>query len=365
MKVKDIVQIFESFAPKGYQEDYDNSGLSVGDPNMEVSGILCCIDITMDVLDEAVSKKANLIVSHHPLIFRGLKSITGQNYIEEIIIKAIKNDIAFYSGHTNFDNIENGVNKKIADILGLKDCCILDPLKNSLVKLATFVPVEHVEKVRQALFEAGAGTIGKYDNCSYVTEGIGSFRGGEESNPFVGNKGEIHYEKEVRIETILPSILKSKVIKALLQTHPYEEVAYDIYPLENEFHQAGAGMIGLLPEPVSLKQILEILKNKFNAQGIRYAGQKTDNISKIALCGGSGSFLIPKALQHKADVFITGDIKYHQFFDAGKDLIIIDIGHFESEQFTKDIFYEVLKKKIPKFAVHLSEVKTNPVKYYS
>lgn len=365
MKVKDIVQIFESFAPKGYQEEYDNSGLSVGSPNMEVSGILCCIDITMDVLDEAIGKNANLIVSHHPLIFKGLKSITGKSYIEEIIIKAIKNDIAFYSGHTNFDNIENGVNKKIADIIGLTDCQILAPLQKSLLKLVTFVPVENADKVREALFVAGAGTIGNYDSCSYNIEGTGSFRGGEGTNPFVGKKGEIHFENELRIEVILPTILKSKIVKALLKVHPYEEVAYDLYPLENEFQQAGAGMIGNLSSPLTLEQLLNLLKKKFDAKGIRYAGNKTENISRVALCGGSGSFLISKAIQQNADVFITGDIKYHQFFDASNRFNIIDIGHFESEQYTKDIFYELLKKKIPKFAVHLSEVKTNPVKYYS
>lgn len=364
MKIKEIMQALESFAPKEIQENYDNSGLSVGNPGNEASGVLCTIDITHDVLDEAIAKNANLIVSHHPLIFQGIKSLTGKNYVEEIVIKAIKNDISIYSGHTNFDNINRGVNHKICDIIGLTHCKILAPLENNLVKLVTFVPEDHAEKVRKAIFNSGAGNIGNYDSCSFNIQGNGTFRGNENTNPYVGERGKLHFENEIRIETIVPSHLKNKAIKALLAAHPYEEVAYDIYLLDNANPLVGAGMIGDLEKPVNLDFLLEMLKKKFHAQGIRYAGEKMDDISRIAVCGGSGSFLIRQAIQQQADVFITGDIKYHQFFDSGKHLTIIDIGHFESEQFTKDIFYEILIKKFPKFAVHLSEVKTNPVKYY-
>ncbi len=364
MKIKEFIQALEFFAPKEIQENYDNSGLSVGDPENEASGILCTIDVTQNVLDEAIAKNANLIVSHHPLIFHGIKSLTGKNYVEEIVIKAIKNDISIYSGHTNFDNIKMGVNHKICDVIGLTNCKILAPLKNNLVKLVTFVPEEHAEKVRNAIFNSGAGNIGNYDSCSFNIQGNGSFRGNENTNPFVGERGKLHFENEIRIETIVPSYLKNKAIKALLSSHPYEEVAYDIYPLDNTNPLVGAGMIGDLEKPVNLDFLLKMLKQKFHAQGIRYAGEKKDDISRIAVCGGSGSFLIHQAIQQHADVFITGDIKYHQFFDSSKKLTIIDIGHFESEQFTKDIFYEILTKKFPNFAVYLSKVKTNPVKYY-
>lgn len=364
MKIQEIINILESFAPKGYQESYDNSGLSVGNPATEATGALCTIDITHEVIEEAISKNANLIISHHPLIFQGIKSLTGKNMVEEIVIRAIKNDIAIYSGHTNFDNIEKGVNKKICEVIGLNNCQILAPLKENLIKLVTFVPTDHAEQVRNAIFEAGAGKIGNYDSCSFNIEGKGTFRGGNDTNPYVGEKGKLHIEPEIRIETILPSLIQKQVIGAMIKAHPYEEVAYDIYPLANEYNLAGAGMIGELNQPIQLESLLKLLQERFNARGIRYAGDKTTNISKVAVCGGSGSFLIHNARQQKADVFITGDMKYHQFFEADENLTIIDIGHFESEQFTKDIFYEVLTKKIPKFAVHLSEVKTNPVKYY-
>ncbi len=364
MKISEIVKTLDSFAPRELQESYDNSGLSVGNPDIGVTGILCTIDITHEVIDEAILKNANLIVSHHPLIFQGLKSLTGSNFVEEIVIKAIKNDLAIYSGHTNFDNINSGVNRKICDIIGLQNCKVLNPLENQLVKLVTFVPVEHAEAVRQAIFESGAGNIGNYDSCSYNVFGKGSFRGNENTNPYVGKKGEVHFEEEVRIETILPVYLKNKVLKALISAHPYEEVAYDFYPLMNLNYQAGAGMIGELPAPVDLEVLLKLLKDKFEAKGIRYAGNNRHHILKVAVCGGSGSSLIKNAIQQSADVFITGDVKYHQFFESGNSMTVIDIGHFESEQFTKDIFYELLTKKFPKFAVHLSEVKTNPVNYY-
>lgn len=364
MKISEIIKILNSFAPKDLQESYDNSGLSIGNQNLEASGALCTIDVTHEVIDEAIEKKTNLIVSHHPLIFQGLKSITGRNYIEEIVIRAIKNDIAIYSGHTNFDNINTGVNRKICDVIGLQNCKILKPLENNLVKLVTFVPENHANKVRDAIFDSGAGNIGNYDCCSYNLKGEGSFRGNDETKPFIGEKGSVHFEQEIRIETILPNYLKAKVLKALISAHPYEEVAYDFYPLSNDNPQAGAGMIGSISDPVDLEELLMNLKEKFSADGIRYAGNKKYKISKIAVCGGSGSFLIKNAINEGADVFITGDVKYHQFSEVGNDLTIIDIGHYESEQFTKDIFYELLTKKIPKFAVHLSEVKTNPVNYY-
>jgi dinuclear metal center YbgI/SA1388 family protein len=365
MIIKEVISILEGLSPIALQEGYDNSGLSVGNKEQEVSGILCTLDVTMEVLEEAIQKKANLIVSHHPVIFQGLKSLTGKNNVEKIVIKAIQNNIALYAGHTNFDNAFNGVNKVICNKIGLSKLKILSPLKDKLVKLVTFVPVDNAEKVRQAIFDAGAGVIGNYDSCSYNTKGEGTFRGNENTNPFVGEQSKLHKETEVRIETILPSYLQNKVITALILAHPYEEVAYDLYPLNNSYNSVGAGMIGELPDSISANKLLQLLQTEFKAKGIRFAGDDSKKIKRIAVCGGSGSFLINDAIRNKADVFITGDIKYHQFFDNHNELLIIDIGHFESEQFTKELFYEVLTKNLPKFAVHLSEIKTNPIKYFS
>ena len=365
MKAFEIINLLESHFPPSYQENYDNSGLSVGNSKADVTGILCCIDVTHSVIDEAIEKKVNMIISHHPVIFQGLKSLTAKSLTEELVIRAIKNDILLYAVHTNIDNVFSGVNKKICEKLGLINCTILSPLSDKLVKLVTYTPKSHAEKVRDAIFNAGAGVIGNYDCCSYSVEGTGSFRGNEQTNPFVGKKGEIHLEYEIRIETILPSNLSKKVIGAIVKVHPYEEVAYDIYPLKNEFPTVGAGMTGEFDSPKSLNEILILLRDTFNAHGIRYSGSSDKMIRKVAVCGGAGSFLINKAKKQHADIFITGDVKYHQFFEADKQLIIIDIGHYESEQFTKEIFYELLTKNLSKFAVHLSEINSNPIKYFS
>jgi dinuclear metal center YbgI/SA1388 family protein len=364
MKVKEIINILENIAHPAYQEGYDNTGLNIGNPEMEVKGILCTLDVTMEVVDEALAKNANLIIAHHPLIFDGLKSLTGKSEIEQIVIRAIKENIAIYAGHTSFDNVPNGVNAKICGILGVYKCEILAPQRNELLKLVTFIPETHANDVREALFKAGAGHIGNYDSCSFNTPGQGSFRGSEKTTPFVGNKGEVHFENEIKTEVIIPRFLKNKAVTTLLKNHPYEEVAYDIYPLENENPFIGAGMIGELKEALPLKKLLKLLQEKFSAEGIRYTCDADKSIKKIAVCGGSGAFLIKKAIAKGADAFITGDIKYHQFFEGSDQMSIIDIGHYESEQFTKDIFYESVMKKIPKFAVHLSEVKTSPIKYF-
>lgn len=364
-KISDVLSVLNSFSPLALQEGYDNSGLSVGDANQELKGILCTLDVNDEVLEEAIRLNANLIISHHPVIFSGLKSLTGKNNVEKIVIKAIQNNIALYAGHTNFDNVTHGVNQIISNKIGLQKTKILSPVKDKLVKLVTFVPVENADTIREAIFEAGAGVIGKYDSCSYNIKGEGTFRGGDTTNPHVGEKGKLHKEPEIRIETILPNWLQGRVVSALINAHPYEEVAYDLYPLNNSFDTIGAGMIGELEEALPAQKLFQILKHEFNAKGIRYAGDENKEIKRIAVCGGSGSFLINDAIRQKADAFITGDVKYHQFFDNANNLLIIDIGHYESEQFTKELFYEVLTKNFPKFAVHLSEVKTNPIKYFS
>ena len=363
MQLKQITQYIESIAPLAFQESYDNAGLIIGHPDDEISGILITLDITEEIMDEAISKKLDLIVCHHPIIFSGIKKLNGKNYIERCVAKAIKNDIAIYAAHTNLDSVFGGVNSKICEKLELHNCQILAPTSNFLKKLVTFVPVADAKKVREAIFEAGAGHIGNYDSCSFNQTGNGTFRGNDQTNPYVGEKNELHSEEETRIETIFPKHIQSKVIQALMKAHPYEEVAYDIYPLDNEYTQAGIGMIGELQEPVDELDFLRKIKAAFNCEVIKHTRLLGKPIQKVAVCGGSGSTYLGKAMAQKADIFISGDFKYHQFFDAENQIIIADIGHYESEQFTKEVFYELLTKKFPKFAVHLSDFSTNPVSY--
>ncbi len=363
MQIKDITRILEDFAPLSYQESYDNAGLIIGNKNDEVNGILITLDVTEELLDEAIELGYNFVLAHHPIAMGGLKRFNGNNYNERIIIKAIKNDIAIYAGHTNVDSVMQGVNGKICEKIGLKDCKILAPKKGELLKLVTFVPEDQVEKVRSAIFEAGAGHIGNYDSCSYNTQGEGTFRGNDQTNPYVGEQGKLHTEKENRIETIVPAHIKGKVIAALLQAHPYEEVAYDLYTLDNSFDQVGSGMYGTLDSPEDEIKFLQRIKETFNVGCIKYTDILNKPIKKVAVCGGAGSFLLGRAKGVGADIFISGDFKYHQFADAENQIIIADIGHFESEQFTKEVFFELLTKKIPNFAIRLSKVNTNPIKY--
>jgi dinuclear metal center YbgI/SA1388 family protein len=361
--IREIINHIESIAPLSLQESYDNAGLIIGDGTQELTGILICLDSTEEVVDEAISLGYNLIIAHHPIIFSGLKKFTGNTYVEKTIVKAIKNNIAIYAAHTNLDNIPNGVNAKIAEKLGLKETRILQPMMNQLQKLTTFCPLKDAEKVRSALFNAGAGQIGKYDECSFNIEGEGTFRAGNDANPYVGEKEERHIEREVRIELIFPSYLQSNVLKELLKAHPYEEVAYDILPLLNKNKYLGAGMIGELEEEMNVVSFLKEIKLKMNCEMLKYTKPHLGTVKRVALCGGSGSFLLKEAIKQKADIFITADFKYHQFFDAENKIIIADIGHYESEQYTKELFYDLIMKKFPKFAVRLSKINTNPVNY--
>lgn len=364
MKIKELINFLESTAPKSLQESYDNSGLLIGDQNAEIKGVLISLDITEAVLDEASQKEANLIISHHPLIFKGMKKITNADYKERCVIKAIKNDIAVYAGHTNWDNLKTGVNGKIADLLKLQNPEVLSPVKGNLRKLVTYVPHAHLNDVREALFSAGAGHIGNYDKCSYNLEGTGTFRAGDATNPFVGRQGEIHNEPETRTETIYPDYLETNILNALYSAHPYEEPAYDIYALENHHEQIGAGLTGTLPEEIPADDFLKKIKKIFNAGCIRHSSfGPNKTIKKAALSGGAGSFLLPAAKARKADIFISGDFKYHEFFDAEDQIIIADIGHYESEQFTKNLFYELITKNFSNFACSISAINTNPINY--
>jgi len=363
MNVQSICNLIEDVAPLALQESYDNAGLIVGNSQMEVKGILVTIDVTEQVIDEALEKNCNLIISHHPLIFSGLKRLVGKNEVQRCVVKAIKNDIAIYAAHTNLDNVLQGVNGKMADKIGLINRHILQPKQNSLLKLITYVPQLHSYKLREALFEAGAGQIGNYDACSFNTIGIGTFKANEFADPFVGNVNELHSESETCIEVILPHYLKFKVMKALLQSHPYEEPAYDFIALQNTWNDVGAGIVGELPIEEDEMEFLKRIKTVFCCSAIRHTNLNGKKIKRVALCGGSGSQFLSDAINAEADVFITGDFKYHEFFDAENRIIIADIGHYESEQFTKDIFMEIISKKMPTFAVQISDIKTNPINY--
>jgi len=364
MKVAEIIETLEKISPTVYQESYDNCGLIIGKSEWECTGILCTLDATEEVILEAKAKGCNLVVTHHPIIFSGLKKINGKNYVEKAVITSIKNDIAVYAIHTNLDNVITGVNGKMADALGLINRRILLPKSDLLIKLFTFVPVEYGEKVKSAIFEAGAGNIGNYSECSFSTEGTGTFHAGEKTNAFVGEIGQRHHEKELKIEVIFPVSLQNKIIEALIAAHPYEEVAYDLIALENKFELIGSGLIAELPEVTDEKSFLAKIKAVFGLQAIKHTNLLGKKITKVAICGGSGSFLISNALGAKADLYITSDVKYHEFFDAEGKMVIADIGHWESEQFTTDLLIGVLKANFPTFAVLKSEVRTNPVQYF-
>ncbi len=364
MILKELLDYFEYLAPSALQESYDNSGLQVGSPEKEIAKALICLDVTPAVVNEAISAGCDLIISHHPLIFSGLKKITGAHSTEKVIIEAIKHDIAIVSLHTNLDNIALGVNHRLGQVMGLKNLKILQPQKGQLRKLVTFCPQSHAEKVRAAIFEAGAGHIGDYDCCSFNLEGKGTFRAGKDTNPFVGQKDEMHFEPEVRIETILPAYLERKVVNAMIKSHPYEEVAYDIYLLENVFEKIGSGMVGELEIPLSENDFLEILKKNLKTPSLRHTAFTGQAIKKVAFCGGAGGFLLGDALKAGAQAFVTGDLKYHQFFEAEGKILIADAGHYETEQFTKELLYDIVNKNFSKFALLISGVHTNPVNYF-
>jgi dinuclear metal center YbgI/SA1388 family protein len=364
LTIGEIIHYLESLAPIALQENYDNSGLQTGNPSDRIESVLITIDITEDVVEEATRIGAGLIISHHPLIFGGLKRLTGSNSVERTLLKAIRHNIALYSAHTNLDAIQGGVNTMIANKLGLERQKILNPGKSMLRKLVTFVPVAQLAEVQKAIFDAGAGHIGNYDQCSFSTPGKGTFRGDDTTHPFAGKKGVFHTEEEVRLETIFPFWLEKKIINTLLTVHPYEEVAYDIYPLENRYEKAGMGVTGFLPQPIDETGFLDKLQEIFSVPVIRHSPFTGKKIEKVALCGGAGAFLLRDAIGSNADAFITGDMKYHQFFEAENKILITDVGHYESEQFTKELFIELLTKKFSTFALHLSEVKTNPVNYH-
>jgi dinuclear metal center YbgI/SA1388 family protein len=363
IKIVDIIKVLEAWAPPALQESYDNVGLLTGDRSDRCTGVLCCLDVTEQVIDEALQKGCNLVVAHHPLIFRGIKKLSGGTGVERALIKAIKNELAIYAIHTNLDNVLSGVNGKIGSLLSLQRSRVLLPKETTLRKLVTYVPLQHTEPVRQALFDAGAGQIGNYSECSFSVAGEGTFTPGAAARPFVGANGQRHQEKENRLEVLFPVYLQGALLEALRKAHPYEEVAYELLPLDNANQTLGAGLIGELAEPVEEAVFLAQLANRFGARQVRHSPLLGRPIRRVALCGGAGSFLIPNALSAGADLFITADLKYHDFFLADGRMILVDIGHFESEQFTIELLADHLAEKFHNFAVLKTSINTNPVNY--
>jgi dinuclear metal center YbgI/SA1388 family protein len=363
LRIKDVTDYLELIAPSSYQESYDNSGLITGNLQDEVTGILITLDCIEPVIEEAIRSNCNLIIAHHPILFKGLKKLTGSNYVERTIIKAIRNNIAIYAVHTNLDNVLHGVNRKICEKVGLVNLKILQPKTGILQKLVTFIPKKDTDRVLSALHDAGAGQVGKYDHCSFKVEGTGSFKPGAEANPHIGNKGEQEYVTENRVEVIFPSFQQKNIMAALQKAHPYEEVAYYLTTLNNPNQEVGSGMTGELEKSLEPLQFLRRLKERMDLKVIRHTHLIDKPIKKVAVCGGSGSFLLADAIRSGAQVFITSDFKYHEFFDADNRIIIADIGHYESEVFTKDLLVEVLTKKFPTFAINFSISVTNPISY--
>ena len=364
MKLKDLTNYLDSAVPLSFQESYDNSGLQVGSPDAELTSALVCLDVTEEIVSEAISKNCNVIVSHHPLIFNGIRKLSGRSSTERIIATAIKKDISVYSLHTNLDILNAGVSRIIAQKLQLENITVLSPSEKKLIKLVTFIPESYAEKVRNAIFEAGAGVIGNYDNCGFSVAGTGSFRANENASPFTGEKNKLHFEKEIRFETILFSHMQERVIRALLESHPYEEVAYDLYPLENTNIESGLGCIGVLNEPVTEDDFLKSVKDILQAKGLRYSRLTGKLVKSVAVCGGSGASLINAAIKNGAQVFLTADLKYHDFFRAEDKILLVDAGHFETEKFSRELIKELIIKKFPKFAVLFSETNTNPINYF-
>ncbi|WP_431164463.1 Nif3-like dinuclear metal center hexameric protein [Tenacibaculum halocynthiae] len=363
MQIRDITNYIEQLAPLSYAEDFDNVGLLIGSYSTEVKGVLVTLDTLEKTIDEAIAKKCNLIISFHPIIFSGLKKLNGNNYVERVVLKAIQNNIAIYATHTALDNVQNGVSAKMCEVLGLQNIKTLIPKKGTIKKLTTYVPINNANSLREQLFNVGAGTIGNYDNCSFSMDGKSSFKGNESSNPKIGKKGELTFEEEACISITFDSYLEGKILNTLFNNHPYEEVAYEIITLNNKNQHVGMGMIGEFSSEMNENEFLRFVKKTFKTDCVRHSELLNKSIKKVAVLGGSGSFAINNAIRAKADAYISSDFKYHEFFKAEKKILLADVGHYESEQFTKNILVDYLSKKFSTFAIILSEESTNPIYY--
>tara|TARA_Y100000991_G_scaffold143655_1_gene108436 strand:+ start:3508 stop:4602 length:1095 start_codon:yes stop_codon:yes gene_type:complete len=363
MLVRDVINFLDDYAPLVYSEDFDNTGLIVGDKNEKVTGIIICLDSTKEVIEEAIESKSNLIISFHPIIFNGLKQLSTGNYVNDSIILAIKNNISVFAIHTALDNSNIGVSMKLCEVLGISNKKVLIPKTKTIKKLTTYIPKNDAIFLKNKLFSVGAGSIGKYDNCSFSFEGEGTFKGNEISNPTIGDKLKDTIQNEVCINITFLKHLEEKVLCALKEVHPYEEIAYEITTLENFNENIGMGMYGETSAPISERKFFELLKNKLGTSFLKHSKLLNKDINKVAVLAGSGSFGIEMAISVKADVYVTADLKYHDYFKAENSILLVDVGHYESEQFTKYLLYDILTKKFPNFEIALAKTNTNPVKY--
>lgn len=367
MLIKEIIDAIESIAPLPLQEEWDNCGVQVGPTDNECTGVMVCVDCTPVVVEEAIAMNCNLIVSHHPLIFGGIKQLTGKTEAERCVINAVTAGLTIYSSHTALDNSPNGISHRMASLLGLEDVDVLVPREADQLKLVAYVPVSKLDDVRLALFDAGAGAIGNYDFCSFATDGRGSFRALDGANPYVGEVSQLHFEDESRLEVLLPRWKRRDVELALRQVHPYEEPAYEFSEVVAASRPAGSGCVGHLPQPMTVAQLALFAKERFGCQAVRLSCYHGDpmvhTVRRVAVCGGAGGSFIGAVKRSGADAYITADLRYHDFVDYGKRLALIDVGHFNSEQCAKEIFYQLICEKFPNFAVHTSKNEKNPIQY--
>ncbi|WP_296635617.1 Nif3-like dinuclear metal center hexameric protein [Polaribacter sp.] len=363
MTIKNVTDYIEKLAPLNYAESFDNVGLLVGNPNTKITNVLVCLDTLEETVDEAIAKKCNLIVSFHPIIFNGLKKITGTNYVERVVLKAIKNNISIYATHTALDNSKDGVSSKICDVLGLKNKTVLIPKKGIIKKLTTYIPKEQASFVREALFKVNKNNLGNYSDASFNVLGKGTFKGNGKSTPTYGEKNKLHTEEEIKLTLLFESKDEFTILKTLKEKHPYEEVAYEVTTIDNIHQEIGMGMIGEFKKEMDEKKFLNYLKKTMKTNCVRHSEFLGKNIKKVAVLGGAGSFAIDTAKRVGADAYISADFKYHDFFKAEKSILLADIGHYESEQFTKNLLVDYLTKKFSNFAVILSEKSTNPIYY--
>ena len=364
MTISEFIRQLSTKIRFSYAEDFDNVGLLCGRPEQELRGVLVCHDALESVVQEAIEKGCNCIVAFHPIIFSGLKSITGKSYVERAVMLALENKIAIIAVHTAWDNDFYGVNHGIAKALGLRHLQVLIPKKDALSQLRFFVPVEAAEQVRSAIFATGAGTIGQYADCSFNIHGTGTFLPLEKASPAYGEVGTWEQVSEMEVQILVENWQLPAAIQAMKDAHPYEEVAYYVTSLRNENHHAGLGQFGLLDEEMSAQEFLSECRAVFDVPVIRTSSHFTGRIRKVAVLGGSGASGISAAKKLGCDAYVSSDFKYHDFFQGDENFLLADVGHFESERFVSQQLADVISNILPTFAVLKSETKTNPVNYF-
>ena len=366
MTVRGIQEIMEAWAPLDIAWERDNPGLQAGDTGRRVRGILVALDVTEPVVKEAKGAGANLIVSHHPLLFRPLRSLTTRSGTERTLTALARGGIALYSAHTNLDFTRGGTSFALAEALGLATEGFLTSSFRTESKIVTFVPPSHADSVAAAMAGAGAGVIGAYDGCSFRTEGTGTFRGGKGTHPAVGKAGVPEHAREIRLEMVAPRRAVHTVVDALKGAHPYEEVAFDVYPLDNTSGAYGMGALGTLPRAVPLADFLGRVRRALRTRSLRWSGDPRSRVRRVAVCGGSGSELLPQAIAAGADAFVTADVRYHTFQEAGTEITLVDAGHFETEFPVVAAVVDRLRGEIrargARIPVRASSQATNPVR---